>query len=164
MKTVFRLVGIMIFSAALSGAADFGAGILLGDPTGLCGTVRFSKTRALDLALSYDLGDDADLYLHGDYIFRSSTFIKEDDFFLPFFFGPGAALSIVTFERWNRRDFEYEEETEARLYFRFPAGFLYNFAKHGADLDIFLELAPALRLIPDMDADIFGALGIRYFF
>lgn len=49
-----------------------------------------------------------------------------------------------------------------RLGIRFPVGLTYMF--DGAPVDIFLEAAPALDIVPGTSFDINGGLGFRYFF
>ncbi|NMB63904.1 MAG: hypothetical protein GYA16_03445, partial [Spirochaetes bacterium] len=75
---------------------------------------------------------------------------------LVFYLGVGAG-----FHDWEK-DRKNDHEEENRIDVRIPVGLEYTFTK--VPVGIFIELVPALRIIPDVDFDIRGGLGARYYF
>ncbi|MFN3198853.1 MAG: hypothetical protein ACE366_10640 [Bradymonadia bacterium] len=129
-------------------ARSFGAGVILGDPTGLSAKYFIDRTHALDGALDYDFADEA-YHLHVGYLLHLSPFKKD---FVPYV-GIGGRLRI------RDRDDKKDEE---RLGARAPLGIAWM-PKH-TPIDVFLEVAPVLNVLPDSDIDIDAGLGIRYWF
>ena len=151
----------------------YGAGIVLGDPTGLSGKVWLGPTNAIDVGLGgYGYGyrggcfrDAADrtvcdrgwgqrtLSVHADYLWQSKIVagaVAQLDWHL----GAGARALFLNdpcaFDCW---------EAGARA----PVGLDVTFARPSF-LEVFLEVAPALYLIPSTFFGFEGALGVRAYF
>jgi hypothetical protein len=137
-----------------SAAGDTGAGFILGDPTGLTGKYYITGTDAVDAGLGASYHDG--FYIYGDYLFHFKDLFPADELVLYVGFGAG-------FHHHDRDgDRHHERDAYNRLACRVPGGGEYCVEK--TPLGIFLELAPALEIIPDIDSDIRGGLGRRYYF
>lgn len=142
---------VLMFATIASAAHNFGAGFILGDPSGLTAKIFMGKSDAIDIGI----GESADdLYIYADYLrhFHGVFPISE----LVFYLGVGAG-----FHDWEK-DRKNDHEEENRIDVRIPVGLEYTFTK--VPVGIFIELVPALRIIPDVDFDIRGGLGARYYF
>lgn len=150
MRTLILAAFVIVLSAAPARAerGAFGIGIIAGQPTGVTGEYRMSDRTAIDLAVGIDLFSDNDLYVHGDFLFILPDLLGGGSVGLSPYLGPG-----LFFVNGNNDVF---------LGARVPFGLSFDFTK--APLQIFLELAPILVVVPDADLDIGGAIGFRYYF
>ncbi len=153
--TAISLVIIILSSSVMLSPAEkrIGAGFILGSPSGITGKLFLDKSNAVDVGLGVASGDG--FYLYGDYLRHFSGVFPVDNLVLYFGIGPG----YHRYERKNKRD---ENEVENRLEARLPIGLEYVVDK--APLGVFIELAPALRVSPDIDFDVRGGIGLRYYF
>ncbi|MCX7678051.1 MAG: DUF3996 domain-containing protein [Spirochaetes bacterium] len=139
--------------ATSSGAAPkVGIGAILGDPSGFTAKLLLNNTDALCFGIGPSGSDGFYLYL--DYLrhFRGVFPLNE----LSLYLGAGAGL------HHHDEKTKHHEEDEVSLEARLPVGISYMF--HKVPVEVFLELAPALEIIPDIDFDIRGGIGARYFF
>lgn len=152
MQKIFLPLMILLISASsLSAAHTIGAGFILGDPSGLTAKIFMAKSEAIDIGV----GESADdLYIYADYLHHFGGVFPINE--LVFYLGVGAG-----FHDWEK-DRKDDHEDENRIDIRIPFGIEYTFTK--VPVGIFLELVPALRIIPDVDFDIRGGLGARYYF
>jgi hypothetical protein len=139
---------ILVCAAAPVQAKNFGVGIIVGEPTGLSLKKWVSGRDAVDGALAWSfLGYDM-IYLHADYLMHNFSIIPVSQGSMPLYFGIGGRLGLG--------------ENHLGLGARVPFGANYIFSP--APVDIFLELAAVLDLIPATRFDAQAALGIRYWF
>ncbi len=154
-KSTVILSLILVFTActAARAAGDFGLGIILGDPSGITGKYFISKTDAIDGGIGDAMGDG--FYLYGDYLrhFPGVIPVREMNLYI----GGGGAFHHYHHDRKDKEDID-----ENRIELRMPFGVNYMFAK--IPLEAFVELAPALSIVPHVDFDIRGGLGVRYYF
>jgi hypothetical protein len=152
MKNILLLCTIfLLITSSLFATNNIGAGFILGDPSGLTAKFFMGKSDAIDIGV----GESADdLYIYADYLrhFHGVFPINE----LVLYLGVGAG-----FHDWEK-DNKNDNEEENRIDVRIPLGLEYTFTK--VPIGIFLELVPALRIVPDIDFDIRGGLGARYYF
>ena len=138
-----------------SGNTDhrFGAGIILGEPTGASLKYWLNDTMAIDGAIGASYNDDdnndSDFYLHADVLWHNFDLIKVPKGRLPVYFGIG---SLVRF-----RD---DEDNQVGV--RVPVGLSYMF--DDAPIDIFAEIGPAIDMAPDVRGEVTGGIGIRFWF
>lgn len=129
--------------------SGFGAGLMLGEPTGINGKYWLDKTNAVDFGLGWSIFENANrMTFHADYLYHNWNLV-ETNFVLPIYYGFGAR-------------------------FRFKDGYNGSFGVRGVlgatlflkeePVDIFFEIAPAFRLFPNTDLDFDIALGGRYYF
>lgn len=152
MKNILLLCAIsLLITSSLFAANNIGVGFILGDPAGLTAKIFMGKSDAVDIGI----GESADdLYIYADYLrhFHGVFPIYE----LVLYLGAGAG-----FHDWEK-DKKVDHDEENRIDVRIPVGLEYTFTK--VPIGIFLELVPALRIVPDIDFTIRGGLGARYYF
>lgn len=123
-----------------------GIGLMIGEPTGISFKYWTSERNAIDAGLAWSLGRYDAVHIHGDYLWHNfSVFDDVEEGALPVYYGVGGRMVFA--------------EEDAVLGVRVPVGMSYIF--EDAPLDLFLELAPIVNLIPETDLDVNGALGIR---
>jgi len=142
------LTPLLLSAADISGpAGSFGVGIMMGEPTGISLKSWLTRSNAWDGGIAWGFGEGGALYLHGDYLWHQFNLISVDEGKLPLYYGVGGRVLFAD---------------KSHLGVRGVVGLDYMFAR--VPVDIFLELAPILDLVPETDFIINGALGFRYFF
>lgn len=147
---------ILMSAALLStslGAQEIGLGVILGSPTGFSANYRTSDSHSIDAALAYSLIGDTNLHVHSNYLWRYPRAIKTGQVDFGWFWGLGAKFR--THE--GRGD-----ESDYRIGPRVVAGVNHEFRK--VPIEVFLEAALVMHVIPETDADIDVGLGGRYYF
>ena len=132
-------------------ASDIGAGIIIGEPTGL----SFSLNNQFVLGAAWSFREY--VHLHGDYIFLRNGIEKiEEEIAKPFgwYLGGGAKVRIFTRDKDT-------DDSAVGLGLRIPVGVTFYPAEK---IELFLELAPGIALFPDTEGDLDGGIGIRYHF
>lgn len=151
MKSIRKLVVVILFmtSATILKAQDsgFGMGIYLGEPTGIAMKGWVSSNGAIAGAMAWSFAGNGHLHIHADYHRHSFKLINVEKGKLPVYYGIGAKIV-----------FQDDPIFGARI----PLGMNYIF--DDAPLDIFAEIVPGLKLIPETEFDLAGGVGIRYFF
>lgn len=125
----------------------FGAGLMLGEPTGLSAKYWLSERGALDFGVAWSFGNETALHMHADYLFHEFDLVKVDDEPLIFYWGGGVRLKF---------------ENQTKFGIRIPVGLAYELKRD--PLEFFLELAPIVNLAPKTSASINAAVGARYYF
>ncbi|OPL18663.1 MAG: hypothetical protein AVO35_04850 [Candidatus Aegiribacteria sp. MLS_C] len=141
---------ILALLVSSPGEGTFELGGILGEPSGISLKYWLGSHTAFDGAVSWSLRDDRgdDLYLHGDFLWHDFGIIEDESGDVPLFYGIGGRVIL--------------DEDDTRLGARFPVGF--SWLLGGAPLDFFVEIAGVIDLVPDMDFDVNGGIGIRYVF
>jgi len=152
---VITAVGTMILMAGtLYAAPKIGVGFILGDPSGLTAKAFLGDNDAVDIGVGPGARDG--FYLYGDYLRHFGNVFPVPE--LALYLGFGAGLHNRDRDDRGRGDDDDENSLEARL----PLGIEYTVRR--VPLGVFLELAPALEVIPDFDFHLRGGLGVRYYF
>ncbi len=149
MKKIFLIitvVGILGGSIYPQGKG-FGLGIILGEPTGLSAKLWTGSENAFDFAAAWSFKGDGNLLLQVDYVWHSFNLINVSSGRLPLYYGIGGRAIL---------------SDDPVVGVRIPVGLDYQFAD--APIDIFLELAPILDLVPETDFDLGGGIGVRFWF
>lgn len=129
--------------AAHSGGR-FGAGAILGEPTGLSVKYWLNGISAVDGALGLD-----GISLHADYLRHGTGLLGQSKSgWLSAYWGVGAKI-------WDHKD-------GASLGLRAVGGAAYEFSND--PIEIFFELAPLLRLSGDTGLGLDAGIGVRYYF
>ncbi|MEO8590527.1 MAG: hypothetical protein ABI432_14215 [Flavobacteriales bacterium] len=143
--------------------SGFGAGLLLGDPTGISLKYWLSDDRALDGGLAWGTVHSGYFHVHADYLFHNSGLISVSKGKLPLYYGPGLRMRTWSGdEYWHHGSWHDSDGSHVDLGVRFPVGLAYLF--EGAPVDIFLEIVPTLDLIPSTAFELDGGIGARYWF
>lgn len=145
-------------SAQAPGGGANSAGIIIGDPTGLSFKHWLSATRAFDVAAAWSLDHDETLHVHADYLIHDFS-LREDRGELGWYYGVGARFVARDHHDSGRGRSNDDDDTFGA---RIPFGLDYFFADH--PIEVFLEVAPALELVPDTDLDLDLGLGLRFVF
>ncbi len=140
---------IVIFSGvSFAQSNGFGLGVILGEPTGISAKYWTASNTAFDFGLGYSFEKHSRMHLHADYLFHVKNIFNTSEN-IALYYGPGARLRIV-------------EDGKSRLGFRFDVGLVW--IPRNTPIDVFIEVAPLLDIIPETDFAINGGIGLRYFF
>ena len=144
-----RLAVVLIFAAIIAPATlssqprtGLGVGVMLGEPTGLSAIMWLGGGNAIDVVAAWAFLGGGSLYLHADYQFHAAI-----DRPLTYYAGLGGFVQ-----------FAEDPEFGARL----PLGITYLFQQ--APLDIFVEIAPGMALMPATRFRLNGGIGFRFYF
>lgn len=121
----------------------------LGGNLGTINGIKFSipkKDKMYDLTLSYDLDDDNNLLVTGDYLIKNIKieFLKD----LPFWYGLQIKL-------------DFDDETNISIQ---PKGELLYPIPDFDNLQLFTSISPGLQILPKTNLDLDFSLGFLYFF
>lgn len=141
------VVGMTATAARVAPAGDFGAGIILGEPTGLTAKLWIGRKTAVDAAVAWSFSEDEALYLHANYLYHFFHDNPDLPEALSAYIGAGGKIV-------------FRSDTELGI--RVPVGLSYLLGQ--VPIEVFLEVAPGVLLIPETDADIGAGIGVRYFF
>lgn len=145
---LFILVCLVLSWCSALDAGGFGAGVMLGEPTGISIKQWLSPHSAFDAAAAWSFGDQSAFHVHLDYLAHTNARSDSDIGQILFYFGIGGRVKA--------------EEEEERVGVRVPLGVAYEFDE--SPLDVFFEIAPILDLAPATEVRVNGGLGVRYFF
>jgi len=148
-KNFFVIITFIIVCSGFSFSQNekMGAGVILGEPTGVSLKYWLTESTALDAGLAWSFVDENAFQIQADYLIHNFNLIKVEKGKLPFYFGIGGRLKF---------------STDVILGVRVPLGLDYIFSDE--PIDIFLEFVPILDLLPKTDFTIGAAIGGRYFF
>lgn len=110
---------------------SFGAGLIVGEPTGITARLYLSDDRAVQAAVGFTFIGDG-WQAHADYCFHPWILEERDSFTLPVYVGPGARTVRYTSGRGSADDFY-------AIGLRAVAGIVFDFKT--VPLDAFLEVA-----------------------
>ena len=148
MKKIFILAIILTcVSSVYSQYKGFGFGIILGEPTGISAKHWIDRNTAVDGAIAWSYVDGGAFHIHGDYLLHNFSLISVEKGKLPFYYGIGARIKTLD---------------DVTLGVRVPLGLSYIFSD--VPVDLFVELAPLLDLIPKTNFRINAAVGGRFYF
>ena len=146
-KTLLILIIILTTVGLFAQNSGLGAGIIVGEPTGISLKYWTGELSAFDGAIAWSFGKEDAIHLHADMLFHNPDLISVSEGSLPVYYGLGIRIKL---------------EDKSKLGIRIPVGIAYQFVK--APFDIFLEIVPLLDLVPATDFGLNAAIGVRYFF
>jgi hypothetical protein len=149
-NNLLKIILVLIIFSTLSAAQTkgFGLGILVGEPTAVSAKYWTSGSTAFDFGIGYSFEKNSYLNIHADYLFHVKNIFETAEN-ISLYYGPGARLRFV-------------ENATTRLGFRFDVGLVW--IPRNAPIDVFIEVAPLLDIIPETDFSFNGGVGVRYFF
>lgn len=162
-RVVWALIVILASSPAVAdddeGRAEkgtFGAGLIIGEPTGMCARLYLNDDQALQAAAGFAFVGGG-IHMHVDYVFHPLILQTRDSFVLLAYLGPGVRL--IQYRDGRDADF-------VALGVRGVGGLLFDFKDN--PLDAFVEVAGVLEF-GFADDEGFGpalnaAAGARYYF
>ncbi len=126
----------------------FGAGVIIGEPTGLSGKAWISGETAIVGGAAWSLrGPNDQFQLHLDHLWHFHDAIRSSEQFSPYL-GFGGRLIA--------------EDDGGRFGVRVPLGLVW--LPDNAPLDVFFEIVPVLDLAPSTNLEGNWGLGARFFF
>ncbi|MFC1610870.1 hypothetical protein ACFL6C_07920 [Myxococcota bacterium] len=160
---------LLLLAAADAQAVEFGAGFRLGDPSGLTGKVFLTREHAIQFGVGFHPGYPG----HGDPAYLPGPVLTIDWVYLIKRFGPasrkvwfgihlgaGCALDFVAGDCYH--DLLGKRACGTGILARMPVGLGLYIAK--VRLEIFVEVVPAVRLLPSLAPALYLSGGARYFF
>ncbi|MFI5345601.1 MAG: hypothetical protein ACHQ51_04425 [Elusimicrobiota bacterium] len=145
-KTLLVLTFLFAAAAPLRAqkAGDLGAGVVIGNPTGVTGKLWIDGTRAVDAGVGFS----THLAVYGDYLWHSWTVLPQPaQGKMPVYLGLGAQVRTL-------HDAEFGIRTVAGIAYWLPNN----------PVEIFLEIVPVFRLTPGTSVGMDAGLGLRYYF
>ena len=132
------------FTSRAGSAQDLGVGVALGQPMGASAKYWMSSTTAIDGFAGYHFNNNFDL--HADYLWHSFSSFSVSQGRLPFYLGLGGRVNLGD---------------DSHFGMRLPLGLSYLFPTD--PIEAFVEIAPVVKLIPDVGADVDGMIGLRVY-
>jgi hypothetical protein len=127
----------------------FGAGLVIGEPTGPTVKYWFNDTVAIDGTLGWSLRDDDNIYLNADILWHSYDLIQATRGRAAVYYGVGPSI-------------EFRRNADNRFGVRAPIGVSYKL--DDKPVDVFVEVAPILDFAPGLHGDFNVGIGVRYWF
>ncbi len=134
---------------------DFGFGIILGEPTGLTAKGSLGGENAWDLAIG--AGGFRGLRIHADYLWNIDAFGSSET---GLYIGLGG---VIGFGKGNKILFDGKHGDNDDVAIGVRGVFGLNSMPFKAPLELFVEVAPVLSLIPSTGVGTDLAVGIRYY-
>ncbi len=152
------------YATEVGSARRLGLGFAIGEPTSLVGKYFLNSINAIDFGLAFTRfrsrncapGESCGrgyLSLNGDYLWEDV--LARERFRLDWHIGPGARLSFF--------DEFYGYSEQVLLFARMPVGLDFTFDRPDF-LEAFVELAPALLLLPALRLNLEAFVGVRFYF
>ncbi len=142
-------ITVLLIVATTLQAQDrgLGLGIILGEPTGLSGKAWTSSTNAIDAGLAWSFRGKGFFHVHADYLWHFPDAIRSSERFVPYA-GVGGRFGAA--------------KSDGIFGIRIVGGLA--FWPRGVPLDVFVEFAPILDLIPATEMRANGGIGARFYF
>lgn len=129
----------------------FGAGLYLGEPTGLTFKGYLTERWALDGVAAWSFVDDAfTLVFDGTYEFLDIP-LDTRVITVPFYAGVGGKIGVNAGPT---------DRTTAAI--RVPVGVAAQWVNY--PVEVFLEIGPGVQVAPESDFDLTGGIGARFYF
>jgi len=126
----------------------FGAGLMLGEPTGLSVKYWLNETLAIDGGLGGSFHRKNGVQMHSDVLWHAFDLFSVPEGKLPLYFGVGGRLKF--------------KDGDDLFGIRVPVGIAYMFEQR--PIDVFFEVAPILDLTPSVRGDFNVSVGARFWF
>jgi hypothetical protein len=143
---------LLILSASQAHAGEppntFGAGLMLGEPTGFSAEYTLAPMAAIDAAFAYSYLRQGDWQVHSDYLLTGNHFFQGEPAGMEEYFGLGARLKF---------------ESSVRFGARIPFGASYQLPGY-TQVQFFGEAAPIVDFAPNLSMSFNIEVGARYFF
>jgi hypothetical protein len=159
LKSFLKLTAVTLLTTATISTAQaqtsemFGLGVILGDPSGLSGKMKWDAAHSVDMALAYSSGRRNGLQLHADYLWDRARTWGTTEGPIDMYYGLGGR--IITYN--NRHD-----NRDESLISIGPRGSIgVNFNINNPNLEFFGELAAILELAPSVGVDLDAGIGCR---
>jgi hypothetical protein len=140
---ILVLSGAASAATNLEGRDEVGLGVVLGEPSGLHGTFYWGQKQAIDVTAAWSFHNW--VMLAGDMQFYN--YIPNSPHEWRWFYGVGGYLAIP-------------ENDQGTFGVRIPIGLKYRIPH--SIVDVYAEVVPALKLVPDTEALLQGGIGVTF--
>lgn len=127
----------------------FGAGLIIGEPTGASLKYFINDTFAVDGALGWSFHDGTDFTIQSDVLWHKFDLVSVSEGQLPFYIGGGMRV-------------KFHDNAQDQIGFRLPIGVSYIF-EH-LPMDVFFEVAPVIDFTPTTRGGFTVGVGARWWF
>lgn len=124
-----------------------GAGLVIGEPTGITAKVWLEEGFAWDAAIAWSFVGDSSLYIHTNGLYHFRVLDTSGGNFLTPYVGGGLS-------------FRFEDDLNMGLRIPFGVSWLLD----EVPVEVFAEIAPGVGLIPETDFELGAGLGARFYF
>jgi hypothetical protein len=139
------LITSPLFAVMPLSTHDLGLGIVLGEPSGVNAQFFMTNRSTLDITAAWSFRHDGNLLVAADYQWYNNIADAPEEW--SWYYGVGGYVG-------------FPEHDEGILGVRIPLGIVYSIPRSIAD--VWLEVDPALKLIPETDGDFMGGIGITF--
>jgi len=137
---------------------NFGFGISLGAPTGLTMKYHFTPSSALQMGIGG--AGHGFLSLHADYVLSLAKLVEAQNVGMLYGYA-GGGLGVGFFGNSGLLGFRYSTIDNVYVDVHATFGLAWNFAK--LPLDLFVEVAPGLLVVPGIGFGWHGTIGGRFY-
>ncbi len=157
---LFAAVTFSFGQEAGSRSRTFGAGLIIGEPTGITMKLWTAPENAFDFGIGWSVGGDRigrfdnyyygenRMHIHADYLWHAFDVFRGADLY-PVYYGIGMRINTG-------------DNTNASLAVRGVLGIAWM--PRSTPIDVFMELVPMLQLTSSTGFGVDAAVGIRYYF
>ena len=156
------MAALTLCRPAMAQDKGFGLGVILGEPTGISGKVWVGPNTAFDGAVAWSFGYHSAFHAHLDYLYHNFNLFRVEEGKLALYYGIGGRFKADGDHSDADKNHGHVHRDHSHVGVRVPVGL--DYLVEGVPLDIFVEVAPIVELVPDTDISLNGGIGIRYFF
>lgn len=149
MKFLSAICLMLMMTTAAHAADDFGLGVILGDPSGLSGKMKYDTYHSIDGALAYSTGKHSGMQFHADYLWDKARSWETTQGPLDMYYGLGGRL------------ISYDEDHSSKVSIGPRGSIGLDFNINNPNIEFFGELALILEVAPSMTADLDAGIGAR---
>lgn len=162
MKTLLLAATVTCLGVAAWGEPrGMGIGVMVGEPTGISAKKWLDATHAIDGAAAWSISGEDAFSLHVDYLFHKFGLVTNPPPDIVLHYGIGARFQVRE-DDGNDNGNGNAEDGDDTAGVRIPIGLTYLMKEN--PLELFMEFAPVVDLVPDTEGDFEAAFGIRFYF
>lgn len=147
----FCIMILLPISISAKEKGPVGVGLVVGSPSGLSLAWRMDDINTIQAAFAWSFMNNPGVSATADYLFHFDDVLTIDKITIPLYAGLGVKL-----------DLPLVENTIFGLGLRIPLGARWVFTE--VPLELFLEIAPGMRFIPESAFDFGFCFGGRWYF
>ncbi len=142
---------LFFFSLSAQAGEGTGIGVVLGSPNGITARHWFNEENSIEGAAGWSITDSR-FQVNGNYLWTKPDAIQLGEETFDLFFGGGLSM----------RSKSGKQDGEVVFGPRLPVGVSYEFTN--PDIELFVQAALNIGIIPSSDMYLDGNLGVRFYF
>ncbi len=150
MKLLSILFTALILTTTVAHAENYALGVILGDPSGLSGKMKYDNSHSIDGALAYSTGRHSGMQFHSDYLWDRARSWETTQGPLNMYYGLGGRLISYN-----------DDHDNAKISLGARGSLGLDFNINNPNIELFGELALILDVAPSMAADLDAGIGAR---